>query len=208
MQTPEPVHAEAARYATSLLFLPGLWAGPELWRGVAGYLAHRGWEGGLVDLRTTAGGLEGRAQAVADYAAGLPAPPVLVGHDAGGLVALAAARRGMSAAVVLVAPRGPAGAARRAIALGIAPLLALLPAGPVPPPEGRMAGRMLGDLPAAARGRSAPTTRPRFAMSPGNRPSRPRSRSRRSSSSGIATRSCRPPRLACSRRPWAPSNAW
>ena len=152
MQTPEPVHAEAARYATSLLFLPGLWAGPELWRGVAGYLAHRGWEGGLVDLRTTAGGLEGRAQAVADYAAGLPAPPVLVGHDAGGLVALTAARRGLSAAVVLVAPRGPAGAARRAIALGIAPLLALLPAGPVPPPEGRMAGRMLGDLPAAARG--------------------------------------------------------
>ena len=119
MQTPEPVHAEAARYATSLLFLPGLWAGPELWRGVAGYLAHRGWEGGLVDLRTTAGGLEGRAQAVADYAAGLPAPPVLVGHDAGGLVALTAARRGLSAAVVLVAPRGPAGAARRAIALGI-----------------------------------------------------------------------------------------
>ena len=35
--------------------------------------------------------------------------------------------------------------------LGLA-LLALLPAGPVPPPEGRMAGRMLGDLPAAARG--------------------------------------------------------
>src|SRR2546427_7516993 len=109
MQTPEPVHAEAARYATSLLFLPGLWAGPELWRDVAGYLAHRGWESGLVDLRTAAGGLEGRAQAVVDYAAGLPAPPVLVGHHPRGVAAVAAPRRGKSAAVLLVAHRGPAG---------------------------------------------------------------------------------------------------
>ncbi|HYV58086.1 MAG TPA: alpha/beta fold hydrolase [Candidatus Nitrosopolaris sp.] len=151
MQTPEPVHAEAARYTTSLLFLPGLWAGPELWRGVATYLAHRGWEGGLADLRTATGDIASRAQQVADYAAGLPAPPVLIGHDAGGLVALAAARRGPSAAVVLVAPFAPGRAVERAMTLGIAPLLALLRRRPVPAPEGWRAARLLGDLPGAAR---------------------------------------------------------
>jgi len=155
MQTPEPVHAEAARYATSLLFLPGLWAGPELWRGAATYLAHRGWESGLVDLRTAVGGIASRAQQVADCAAGLPAPPVLVGHDAGALVALAAARRGPSAAVVLVAPQAPGQspgqAVERAMVLGIAPFLALLRRRPVPAPEGWRAARLLGDLPGAAR---------------------------------------------------------
>ena len=150
MRTPEPVHAEAARYATSLLFLPGLWAGPELWRGVATYLAHRGWESDLVDLRTVSGDIASRAQQVAEYAAGLPAPPVLIGHDAGGLVALAAARRGPSAAVVLVAPQAPGQAVERAMALGIAAFIAFLRRRPVPPPEGWRAARLLGDLPAAA----------------------------------------------------------
>ena len=146
MRTPEPVHAEAARYATSLLFLPGLWAAPELWRGVASYLAHRGWESGIIDLRTAAGDIASRAQQVADHAAGLPAPPVLIGHDAGGLVALAAAGRGPAAAVVLVAP-APERVVARAMALGIAPFRRR----PVPAPEGWRAARLLGDLPAAAR---------------------------------------------------------
>jgi pimeloyl-ACP methyl ester carboxylesterase len=134
MLTAEPAHAEGARYAANLVFLPGLWAGPESWRAVASYLGHRGWEGMLLDLRGVPGGVEARGGAVAEFAATLPAPPVLVGHDAGALVALVAAARGPVLASVLLGPLVPATVAAHRLVRSPAARLALLLGRPVPPP--------------------------------------------------------------------------
>jgi pimeloyl-ACP methyl ester carboxylesterase len=100
------VHPEGPRYRAALLFLPGLWSGPDIWRGVASFLAHRGWEGYLL----------GRAapDAVAAFAGELERAVVLVGHDGGGIAALQAAPRLRAAAVVWAAPVAPAGRAVRA----------------------------------------------------------------------------------------------
>src|SRR5439155_769830 len=78
------VRAESARYTTSLLCIPGLWSAPLVWRGFASYLAHRGWESQLLDVRAVDGGVATRAAAVAAHAAALSAPPVLIGHDVAG----------------------------------------------------------------------------------------------------------------------------
>ena len=144
-----PIHAESARYTATLVFLPGLWAGAGVWQGPATYLAHRGWEGCVLDLRPVRGGLAGRAAAVAEYATALPKPPVLVGHDAGALVAFAAAARGPIAAVVGLAPLVPGNAAARALTGHWTLLLKRLWNQPVPPP-GSMTALVLGDLPPSA----------------------------------------------------------
>src|SRR5207302_1288969 len=57
MLSADIVRPESARYATSLLCVPGLWAGAGVWRGFAGYLAHRGWESHLLDVRAIDAGL-------------------------------------------------------------------------------------------------------------------------------------------------------
>jgi len=135
MLSAEPVHAEGARYAANLVFLPGLWAGPESWRAPASYFGHRGWEGMLLDLRAIPGGLAARGEAVAEFTATLPAPPVLVGHDAGALVALAAAARAPVSAIVLLSPLVPATAASRQLLRSPTALLRLLLGRPVSPPD-------------------------------------------------------------------------
>src|SRR5262245_38938713 len=141
----ETLHAEGPRYATSLVLVPGLWAGPPVWRGFASYLAHRGWEAHLLDVRNVSGGMTGRAKAVAEHAASLPSPPVLVGHDAGALAAWEAARVGAAvAAVVLVAPLLPGSPATRALLLESRGLLSLAVGRPVSPPAEAPA---LGELP-------------------------------------------------------------
>ena len=154
MLTAESVHAEGARYAASLVCIPGLWAGPPAWRGFASYLGHRGWESHLLDLRAVPGGLEARAAAVAGFAAELQAPPILIGHDAGGLVALTAAARVATAGVVLVAPLPPATRAARALVRTPRRLVALIRGGPIPPPDGAAAEAWL-DLPEPARSATA-----------------------------------------------------
>src|SRR5439155_249080 len=113
MLSADIVRAESARYTTSLLCIPGLWSAPLVWRGFASYLAHRGWESQLLDVRAVDGGIATRAAAVAAHAAALSAPPVLIGHDVGGVVALAAAARAPAAAVVLLAPVVPGSAPAR-----------------------------------------------------------------------------------------------
>src|SRR5262245_27782228 len=99
-------HAESPRYTASLLLLPDLWAPARLWQPMASFLGHRGWEGRLVELRGT-GDLAARAAALVELARGVSGRPVLIGHGAGALVALDAARAGMAAAVVLIAPLIP-----------------------------------------------------------------------------------------------------
>jgi pimeloyl-ACP methyl ester carboxylesterase len=109
-----PVHPEGPRYRAPLVFVPGLWTGPEIWRRAAGLFAHRGWEGWLVDLACVAGGTAARADALIRATAALEGPPVLIAQDAGGVVALEVARRMPVAAVVWVRPMLPGGQGVRA----------------------------------------------------------------------------------------------
>lgn len=102
-----PVHPEGPRYGASLVFLPGLWVSAHVWRPVASYLAHRGWAGTLLDVRTGGGGIAANADRVAAHARTMLAPPVVVGHDAGAMVALAAAARIPVRALVLASPLVP-----------------------------------------------------------------------------------------------------
>jgi len=146
MLSADIVRPESARYATSLLCVPGLWAGAGVWRGFAGYLAHRGWESHLLDVRAIDAGLAERAAAVAAYGTALSAPPVLLGHDVGSLVALAAAARAPTAAVVLLAPLVPGRAPARTLVLRPATFLPLLLARPVSPPSGAAAALLCGEL--------------------------------------------------------------
>jgi pimeloyl-ACP methyl ester carboxylesterase len=131
----DTVHPESGRYGASLVLVSGLWASPDLWRPLAGYLGHRGWESHLVDPRGQ-GGVAARGAAVAAYAAALAVPPVLIGHDAGGLVALEAATRAPAAAVVLLAPIVPRTVSGRALGLRLTSVLAVLAGRPVAGPRG------------------------------------------------------------------------
>jgi pimeloyl-ACP methyl ester carboxylesterase len=136
MLTVETLPAEGPRYAAPMVCVPALWAGPPAWRAVGGLLAHRGWECHLLDLRRIRAGIAGRAAAVADYVATLAAAPVVVGHDAGALVALAAAARTTIAAVVLLAPFPTTRGAARILSLGPRALVALVLGGRVAPAGG------------------------------------------------------------------------
>jgi len=101
------IEAENERYAATLVFLHGLWAGPEIWRPLALGFAHRGWRCAVVDARSSAADRPGFDAWCEDVAAGLGSletPAVAIGHDAGGLVALELATRGKVKASVAVAP--------------------------------------------------------------------------------------------------------
>jgi len=105
----------------------------------------------VLDLRTHDGGIAARAAAVAAYVQRLPAPAVLIGHDAGGLVALAVAARGPAAGVVLLAPLVPGSSGARQVTLRPAALPALLLGRRVSPPAGHARRLLLSGLPTAAR---------------------------------------------------------
>ena len=147
MLTAEIQRAEGGRYASRLLLLPGLWAGPAAWRPCAGYLAHRGWESHLADLRPLAGGHAARGAAVAEYVGQLDAPTVLIAHGGGAATALAAARRGVAQGLVLVSPLVPGSRGARELTLGLGSALPLLLGRPVPPPHGYQEDLLLGGLP-------------------------------------------------------------
>ncbi|MFM8409239.1 MAG: alpha/beta hydrolase, partial [Alphaproteobacteria bacterium] len=85
------------RYAADLLLLHGAWSGPSAWGRVAAAMAQRGWRCHLLDLRAAAAALPPGAAGRGDHPwvagaraaiAELEAPPILVGHGAGALVAL------------------------------------------------------------------------------------------------------------------------
>lgn len=108
------IEAENERYAATLVFVHGLWAGPEIWRGIALGFAHRGWRCAVVDSRESAPerpGFDEWCDDVARELPGLELPAVVIGHDAGGLVALRLAAQGQVAASIAVAPllEGPRG---------------------------------------------------------------------------------------------------
>src|SRR5262249_41727239 len=150
-----PIRAESPRYGASLLFLPELWAPARLWLPVASFLGHRGWEGQALELRRT-GGLSARVAAVVAHARALPARPVLIGHGAGAIVALEAARAGAGVAAVLLAPLVAGSAPVRAITRRREAMVALLLGRPMPPPR----GTAFGEPPATVGPELAPPTPP------------------------------------------------
>ncbi|HZR83458.1 MAG TPA: alpha/beta hydrolase family protein [Candidatus Binatia bacterium] len=163
MQNLEAVEPEGERYTADLLLLHGLWAAPTLWRSIALGFAQRGWRCWLLDARASADAGEpagpsevadwcGRA---ADAAKSLAAPPIAIGHDAGGLVALALAERGLVRAAVAAAPllAGSGG-----LVPALAGWAARLAGRDVPPPA--PSDPRLGGLSASARGRLVEGLRP------------------------------------------------
>jgi len=141
-----PVHAESARYAGSLLFLPELWTPAEAWLPVASFLGHRGWESQLIHLRG-AGNLRARVESVVAQARPLPHPPILIGHGAGAIVALDSARACAASAVVLVAPLVPGSAPVGVLTRRWDAVAASLMGRAIPPPRGAGARRVFGESP-------------------------------------------------------------
>lgn len=143
------VPPEGGRYATSLVFVPGLWTPALALRGMASFLGHRGWEGRIVDV-VGQGALHDRAAAVVAAARGLLSPPVLVGHGAGAIVALEAARAMPVSAVALLFPHVPGRRASQALTRRWDALVALLLGRPVPAPGGTAAAAIYGATPPPA----------------------------------------------------------
>jgi pimeloyl-ACP methyl ester carboxylesterase len=150
----ESIAAESAKFTASMLLIPGFWCAASVWRRFMGYLAHRGWACHALSLRGPAeagrGGAIGAVQ-FADYADDVrkvidscEAPPVVVGHDLGGLLALAC---GSSARAVValapVVPRAIAATAHPALT-GMGARVAMLRSGPLVAPRGRVAAAYFG----------------------------------------------------------------
>jgi len=114
---------------------------------IGGFLGHRGWDGSLVELRGS-GGIADRAATLARHVATFEHPPVLIGHGAGGVVALEVARTSPLAAVVLMAPIVPGSAPCRRLTARWDAVWAIALGRDVPPPRGGHAQRVYGEVPA------------------------------------------------------------
>ncbi len=155
----ESVAAESTKFTAPMVLVHGFWCTAAVWHRFMGYLAHHGWNCQAVNLRGRAGSGEpctlGQvrfADFVADVReviAACEAPPILLGHDLGGLIALqcAAATR----AVVALAPLVPRSFDVHApgLARGIWARLALWRGLPLPP-SGRHMLDYFGAHPPAA----------------------------------------------------------
>ncbi|MCC6766938.1 MAG: alpha/beta hydrolase [Deltaproteobacteria bacterium] len=104
--TVDVARAEASRFRHPLLLLHGLWTGGWIWRDFSAYLAHRGWDAWVPSFLSgrEAPGVESRRRALLDVCRDLPAPPVVVAHDAGLVFADLIARDLPLPAIVAIAP--------------------------------------------------------------------------------------------------------
>jgi|SRR5579862_5578252 len=155
--TIETIAAESPKFSAELLCVHGLWCTAAVWRRFMGFFAHRGWASHALTLRghgasAGAGSIAGIRYAdycrdVDDVIAACAAPPVLIGHDLGGLLALASASR--ARAVVALAPLvpGPRSAATRALWSPWRVRLAIRRVRPLPPPRGRLGAAYFGAAP-------------------------------------------------------------
>lgn len=113
----EAYSPENARYTSRVLLVHGLWTGAWCWQHFGSFLAHRGWEVIAPDLRGRLGSRQARLEDVTfeDYVTDLielisfetDAPPVVIGHDLGGMIAVAASLRVPCRAVVALSPPFP-----------------------------------------------------------------------------------------------------
>jgi pimeloyl-ACP methyl ester carboxylesterase len=142
----DTVAAESPKFNVPMVLVHGLWCTAAVWRRFMGYMAHRGWTCHAVHLRGDQGAMmaaeTGRlcfadhAEVVRRCMAACPAPPVLVGHDVGGLLVLANASA--ASAVVALAPVVPAALAPcggAPLARGLRARMASVRATSAPPPQ-------------------------------------------------------------------------
>jgi pimeloyl-ACP methyl ester carboxylesterase len=101
------VRAEAARFRHPLLFVHGLWTGSWIWHGFMGYLAHRGWESWAPSFLEGGVAEADRVEQLIEVCRAMPAVPVVIGHDAGAILAATLAAKVASPAVVTIAPSLP-----------------------------------------------------------------------------------------------------
>jgi pimeloyl-ACP methyl ester carboxylesterase len=156
----ETVRAEHPRFTAPLLLIHGLWCTAAVWRAFMGHLAHRGWACHAVTLGArTAGERAVETLTLADYREDLQcavqrceAPPILVGHDLGGLLALGCAAPQVCGRVAL-APLVPAaiGEAAAPATGSLRARWAAWRAAPLPPPRGRTRIDYFGRMPVRLR---------------------------------------------------------
>jgi len=149
--TLETIAAESAKFTAPLLCVHGLWCTAGVWRRFMGYCAHRGWTCHALNLRgRAAAGVPTDVAEVrfADYLddvrraiAACEAPPVVMGHDLGGLLAVCSGAT--ARAVVALAPLVPAALVppSQQMRIGWGVRLAMLRARPLPVPRGALATR-------------------------------------------------------------------
>ncbi len=147
--TIESMAAESAKFAAPMVLVHGLWCSAAVWRRFMGYLAHRGWTCHAINLRghgDAAGRDEIGQVSVADHLSDLErvlaacdAAPIVVGHDFGGLLALACPAAAVRAVVALapLPPRAISGTTNLVLSSWSA-RMAMLRWRPLPPPRGRL----------------------------------------------------------------------
>jgi alpha-beta hydrolase superfamily lysophospholipase len=128
---------ESDKFTASMVLVPGLWERAASWRRFAGYLSHRGWRCIAVERRIAAeADVATHLRDLQAAIATLAAPPVVVGHDLGAVLALHSAEH--ARAVVSLAPLiGPPLAALPAALAQAGSWLARLRGAPLRPPAGR-----------------------------------------------------------------------
>jgi pimeloyl-ACP methyl ester carboxylesterase len=98
----EIISPESDRFTAPLLLVHGLWERTPMWRRSASYLAHRGWRCIAVERRAEIADLAAHVADLRAAIAALEAPPVVLGHDLGALLAMHCADSARAA--VAVAP--------------------------------------------------------------------------------------------------------
>lgn len=154
----ESIAAETPKFTAPIVLVHGLWCRATVWHKFMGYLAHRGWTCHALNLRGHSTATVHTAIAdvtLAEYLddvrqviAASEAPPIIMGHDLGGLLALQSARHG-ARAVVALAPLSPRAIARdtnRAV-FGWSARLATWRRVPLPPPRGKIAAEYFAEGP-------------------------------------------------------------
>jgi pimeloyl-ACP methyl ester carboxylesterase len=133
----EVTDPESDKFTAPLVLVHGLWERATAWRRFAGYLSHRGWRCVAVQRRRDAAAdLAAHVRDLQAAIASLEAPPVVVGHDLGAVLAFQCADR--ARAVVGLAPLiGPPLAAPPAALAHAGSWLARLRGGALRAPAGR-----------------------------------------------------------------------
>ena len=105
----EITQGEGQKFTAPILCVHGLWSTEVIWRAFSGFLTHRGWETIAIRLRgrdgTEPDTVEQHVDDLRSAIRSRPAPPVILGHDLGALLALRVAES--AAAVVAIAPLVP-----------------------------------------------------------------------------------------------------